>query len=104
MSGRDRIALTGPYADAPTWRCPGEPENENLGRYAAWCFEQARARMAETSPQWEPLAKIHLGGVLARSRATGRLVEHCGTHICSVNERKARAALAAMQGTDDPAD
>ena len=97
MSARDRIRLCGPYATAPHWRWPGEPGNDQLGRHSEWQFRAMAERMARTSPQWEPVAKIHLGGVLARNRFTGRLVEHCGDHICSVNERKAKAALAAMR-------
>ena len=57
-------------------------------------MDQATKRLASTD--WQPLAAISCGGVLVRHSVTGRLAEHFGTHIGSVNERKAKAALAEV--------
>lgn len=96
MSTRDRIELSGPYATAPEWRWPGEPENAKLAKYSAWSYGAMSERIVATTPHWEPVAKIHMGGVLVRNRATGRLMEHCGDRLCGVNERKALAALSKL--------
>ena len=99
---RDRITLTGPYSTAPTWRRPGK-DMEPLGKYAEWMFGKHSAHISRVSPQWEPLAGIYLGGILARHRRTGALVEICGDRICSINPRKATAALAALSEVDHAA-
>lgn len=96
MSARDRIELSGPYATAPEWRWPGEPQNEKLAQYSAWSYGAMSERITATTSHWEPVAKIHMGGVLVRNRATGKLMEHCGDRLCGINERKAQAALARL--------
>lgn len=75
-SARDRIELL-------------PREGSNLAR---WRWSQAQKTLAATD--WEPLALISCGGTLARHRRTGRLVEHLGDRIVSINERKALAAMA----------
>lgn len=83
MSARDRIELL-PLAGSTL---------------ASWRWANATRDLADT--HWEPLGLISCGGILARHRLTGRLVEHLGAMVKSVNERKALAALAVI---NDPAD
>ena len=82
MSARDRIELLA-------------TDGSNLAR---WRWANACKDLAST--EWEPVGLISCGGTLVRHRQTGRLVEHFRTRIASVNERKAKAALAAL---NDPA-
>lgn len=81
MSARDRIALL-------------PRDGSTLAR---WRWAEAVANLAARSPTWEPLALISCGGTLVRHRTTGRLMEHHGTHLAAVHERKALTALAALE-------
>lgn len=78
---------------------------KDSSRLARWRWANAVEDIGRRSPQWQPVALIHLGGTLVRNRQTGVLAEHLCNRIVSVNQRKADAAIAAMEaevsvGTD----